>query len=195
MDGRTRVRLPKRKRLRASDVSPVMIGIINDMEELGIDKMPQFLDRSRWTERDRKRSREHWKKIAEKRRAERDEKDRMIFAKARRSNQVKLIKQIKRGRRRDARDERRARGLRRQREKSEHEYQVLACLREGIETTSRMSKRTGLETKLLRRALKRLITQDKAVKLTAKTYGLADAPKRQRLPAEAKRRLQRKHRK
>lgn len=64
--------------------------------------------------------------------------------------------------------------------KVKHEEQVTAAMQNGKETTREIAKATGLETKQVRQALKRLEKVDKAYQLSAQHWAI-EKPSRRRL--------------
>lgn len=148
-------------------------------------RIPDFLNRSIWSEEDHERSRIVWDKIIRKLVAERAEArartDAEIFRKTRNFRRMKELKQVLRKHRKAEKDERRARRVRKVRMQGEHDDQILGFLKSGSDTTGKLAKKTGLETRLIRRSLKRLLAAGKATKVSARVY----APVKAKPPQQA----------
>lgn len=143
-------------------------------------KLPTFLDRSKWSDKDRERFRQAGIKADEIERQRRRQKDRMIFLRTKRERHRRILHEYRRDERKIAKMERRGRRVQRDRIHEEHNGQVIGALRQGDETAGQVSKRTGLLTKEARRSLKRLIRRGRVAKLSGRRYRLI-VRKRKRL--------------
>ena len=145
-------------------------------------ELPEFLNRKLWSESDRRRCRKVWDEVQHKERERRAQlrlkTDAEIFRKTRHAKRIKEIKAVLRAQRKHLRDERKARGVRRRRIAGEHDELVFTQLKGGAETTGQIAKKTGLESKMVRRSLKRLLTAGKATKVSARVY----APTKEKAP-------------
>ncbi len=185
----------KRKRVKLADVlaarypKPQFDKAVHD--DL-VNGMPPFLNRKLWSEEDWERNRVSWDKIMkeerDKRAVERAKTDAEIFAKVRWHRIQKGIKAIRKEDRRLRKAERVARRVRKERVQSEHNDAVLEALAKGPQTAAQIAKRLGLERKDVSRALKRLLTVNRADKVSARVYCLPKPATTQRSPDKPRRR-------
>ena len=140
--------------------------------------IPAFLDSRLWTAEDRKRSKLAWDKVELERRDDLQITNDEIFAKVRRRRHHKILREYNRGKRRTEKINRRTRKIERTRIREAHDEVVLDALHKGDNTVGKISKRTNLLTKEVRRSLKRFIKKSRVTKLSSRRYKIITRKRR-----------------
>ncbi len=151
--------------------------------------IPRALRRAKWTKKQWERHREAQQRRRSSQLQPRIRTDTEIFAKV----SARKAEKERRAKRSVERKEIKSGRIRRRREKAEETGRILDCIALKSTTAQRISKALGLERKVVKRAIRRLLKQQRIEKTSPKVYSLPgreQAPKprrRKRLPKRPQR--------
>ena len=161
--------------------------------------LPRILDRSKWTKKDWKRHEESWAELDLERRKKRRSSaatERKLRIQAKRRRHHKILRKLRRSERQERLDQRRGRTIRRSITQEEHSELILAALKSGSTTVGQVCKKTALETRAVRRCLRKLVKNGDVEKPSSRQYCLTKPKQRRRLtdvqPTKRRKRLTKK---
>ena len=189
-----------RKRLSSTEeLGPVARRVKEANQFLKKYPLPRLLDRSKWTKKDWKRHEEAWAELDQERREKQRLSavtERKLRIQAKRRRHHKILRKLRRSERQERLDQRRGRTIRRSITQEEHSEQILAALKSGATTVGQVCKKTALETRAVRRCLRKLVKNGDVEKPSSRRYCLTKPKQRRRLadiqPTKRRKRLTKK---
>ncbi|KKK83758.1 hypothetical protein LCGC14_2790160, partial [marine sediment metagenome] len=163
-----------RKRLSSTEeLGPVARRVKEANQFLKKYPLPRLLDRSKWTKKDWKRHEEAWAELDQERREKQRLSavtERKLRIQAKRRRHHKILRKLRRSERQERLDQRRGRTIRRSITQEEHSELILAALKSGATTVGQVCKKTALETRAVRRCLRKLVKNGDVEKPSSRQY-------------------------
>lgn len=160
---------------------------------------PKSLDYKSWTKERWEHHEATWDEILkEEREKQRHRVDdgRKWLTKAKRTQQHKVLRELRKSERREFLDQRMGRKIRRNITDQHDSEQILTALKNGADTVGKVCKKTGLETRVARRCLRKLVKKGEVEKPGARRYQLTKPKQRRHLadvqPTKRRKRLAKK---
>ena len=194
--------MPNRARKRLSGIeplSPEAERVQEANEFLSNHPLPRLLNRKRWTKKQWKRHKESWAELDQEKR-EIQRQHAIEVAKQRtqvkRIRHHKILRVLRRSERQERLDQRTGRKIRGAIMQEEHGDLIVAALKRGDTTVGQVCKRTGLETRAVRRCLRKLVKNGDVEKPSGRRYHLPKPKQRKHLtdvqPTKRRKRLTKK---
>ncbi len=189
-----------RKRLSDTEpLSPEAKRVREANEYLSNHPLPRLLNRKRWTKKQWERHKESWAELdREKREIQRQHAIAVSkqHTRVKRIRHHKVLRELRKSERQERLDQRTGRKIRRSITQEEHGDLILAALKSGATTVGQVCKKTALETRAVRRCLRKLVRNGDVEKPGSRQYQLTKPKQRKHLtdvqPTKRRKRLTKK---